>query len=109
MDQTRGADFTRRGTASRVGVHTPVPGLRKTDVDISTGFEWGKYPRFVSRSSLDTERRRDARFDVYTALTYHWNQRWATRALYRLINNDNRNDFFDRVRHVAGVEVLFTY
>ena len=109
LDQTRGANFTRRGTASRVGIHTPVPGLLKTDVDISTGFEWGKYPRFVSRSSLDTERRRDARFDVYTALTYHWNKHLATRALYRFINNDNRNDFFDRTRHIAGVEVLLAY
>ena len=109
LDQTRGANFTRRGTASRVGIHTPVPGLLKTDVDISTGFEWGAYPRFVSRSSLDTERRRDARFDVYTALTYHWNKHLATRALYRFINNDNRNDFFDRARHLAGVEVLVAY
>ena len=109
LDQTRGADFTRRGTASRAGLHAPVPGFLKTDVDISTGFEWGKYPRFVSRSSLDTERRRDARFDVYAALTYHWNTHWATRALYRFINNDNRNDFFDRTRHIAGVEVVFAY
>ncbi len=109
LDQTRGADFTRRGTASRVGIHTPMPGLLKTDFDVSTGLEWGKYPRFVSRSSLDTQRRRDERFDVYTALTYHWNKHLATRALYRFINNDNRNDFFDRTRHIAGVEVVFAY
>ena len=109
LDQTRGADFTRRGTASRMGFHAPVPGLLKTDVDVSTGFEWGTYPRFVSRSSLDTARRRDARFDVYAALTYHWNPHWATRVSYRFLNNDNRNDFFDRTRHVAGVEVLFAY
>ena len=109
LDQTRGADFTRRGAASRVGIHTPVPGVLKTDVDLSTGFEWGRYPRFVSRSSLDTERRRDARFDLYAALTYHWNAHLATRALYRFINNDNRNDFFDRARHLAGVEVIVAY
>ena len=109
LDQTRGSDFTRRGTASRMGIHTPVPGLRKTDLDISTGFEWGTYPRFVSRSPLDTARRRDGRFDVYTALTYHWNKHLATRALYRFINNDNRNDFFDRTRHLAGVEVILAY
>jgi hypothetical protein len=109
LQETRGANHIRRGTASRVGVHTPVPWVSKTDFDLSTGFQWGRYPKFDSVSTLDNERRRDARFDVYTAVTYHWNVHWATRALYRFINNDNRNDFFDRTRHIAGVEVLFAY
>ena len=109
LQETRGANHIRRGTASRVGIHTPVPWVSKTDFDFSTGFQWGRYPKFDSVSSLDNERRRDARFDVYTAVTYHWNKNLATRALYRFINNDNRNDFFDRTRHIAGVEALFAY
>ena len=109
LQETRGANHIRRGTASRVGIHTPVPWVAKTDLDLSTGFQWGRYPKFDSVSTLDNARRRDARFDVYTAVTYHWNKHWATRALYRFINNDNRNDFFDRTRHIAGVEVLFAY
>jgi hypothetical protein len=109
LQETRGANHIRRGMASRVGVHAPVPWMSKTDVDLSTGFQWGRYPKFDAVSTLDSERRRDARFDVYTAVTYHWNKHLATRALYRFINNDNRNDFFDRTRHIAGVEVLFAY
>ena len=109
LHETRGANFTRRGTASRIGLHTPVDCLPRTDWDVSTGFEWGRYPRFVSLSSLDTARRRDARFDVYTALTYHWTQNLSTRLDYRFIRNDNRNDFYDRTRHIAGVELVFSY
>ena len=109
LQETRGANHIRRGTASRVGIHTPVPWASKTDLDLSTGFQWGRYPKFDSVSTLDNERRRDARFDVYAAVTYHWNKHLATRALYRFINNDNRNDFFDRTRHITGVEVLFAY
>lgn len=109
LQETRGANYTRRGTASRIGIHGPVPRLSRTDLDVSMGFQWGKYPRFVAISSLDTERRRDARFDVYTALTYHWSEQVATRASYRFIDNENRNDLFERTRHIAGVEVLFSY
>ena len=109
LHQTRGANFTRRGTASRIGLHTPVDCLPRTDWDVSTGFEWGRYPRFVSLSSLDTARRRDARFDAYTALTYHWTRNLSTRLDYRFIRNDNRNDFYDRTRHIAGVELVFSY
>ena len=109
LQETRGNNHIRRGTASRVGIHTPVPWVSKTDFDLSTGFQWGRYPKFDAVSTLDSERRRDARFDVYTAVTYHWNKNLATRALYRFVNNDNRNDFFDRTRHIAGVEVLFAY
>ena len=107
LQETRGANFTRRGTISRIGIHTPL--LRQTTWDVSTGFEWGRYPRFVSRSSLDRARRRDIKFDVSTGLTYHWNTNLATRVSYQFIRSDNRNDFFDRTRHVAGVEMLFTY
>ncbi len=109
LHETRGANFTRRGTASRIGVHTVVDGLPKTEWDLSTGFGWGRYPRFVSLSSSDTARRRDARFDVYTALTYRWTPHLASRLEYQFINNDNRNDFFDRSRHIAGIELLFSY
>ena len=107
--ETRGANFTRRGTASRIGFFTTVDCLPKTEWEISTGFEWGRYPRFTSRSSLETTRRRDARFDVYTAFTHHWTKSLASRVMYQFIQNDNRNDVFDRTRHIAGVEMLFSY
>jgi len=109
LQETRGANFTRRGTASRIGIFTVVDFLPKTEWELSTGFDWGRYPRFVSLSLLDSTRRRDARFDVYTAATHHWTKSLATRVLYQFIQNDNRSDFFDRTRHVAGVEVLISY
>ena len=109
LQETRGANFTRRGTASRIGFFTTVDCLPKTEWEVSTGLDWGRYPRFVSLSSLDTTRRRDARFDVYTALTHHWTKSLATRLMYQFIQNDNRNDFFDRTRHIAGVEMLISY
>ena len=109
MQDTRGANFTRGGTASRIGFFTAVDCLPKTNWEVSTGFEWGRYPRFTSLSSLDTTRRRDARFDVYTALIHHWNSHLATRVMYQFIQNDNRNDFFDRTRHLAGAEMLLSF
>ena len=109
LQQARGANFTRRGEATRIGLLTDVGFLPKTGWEISTGLDWGRYPRFVSVSSLDTTRRRDARFDVYTALTHHWTKSLATRVMYQFIQNDNRNDFFDRTRHIAGVEMLISY
>ena len=109
LQETRGANFTRRGMTSRIGLFTAVDCLPKTDWRVSTGFEWGRYPRFTSLSSLETTRRRDARFDVYTAVTHHWTRSLATRVLYQFIQNDNRNDVFDRTRHIAGVEMLMAY
>ena len=109
LRETRGANFTRRGAASRIGFFTTVDCLPKTAWEISAGFDWGRYPRFSSRSTLETARRRDARFDVYTALTHHWTKTLGTRLTYHFIQNDNRNDFFDRTRHVAGVEMLVSF
>jgi len=109
VQDTRGANFTRWGMASRIGVFSVVDCLPKMDWQASTGLDWGRYPRFTSLSSLDTTRRRDARFDVYTAVTYHWTKVVATRLMYQFIQNDNRNDFFDRTRHIAGVELLVSY
>ena len=109
LQEARGANVTRRGEASRIGFFTAVDCLPKTDWEVSTGFAWGRYPRFVSASSLETTRRRDARFDVYTALTHHWTKSLATRVTYQFIQNDNRDDFFDRTRHIAGAELLISY
>ena len=109
LHDTRGANFTRRGTTSRIGVHTTLDGVPRTDWEASAGLERGVYPRFVSLSALDTTRRRDLRYDVYTALTYHWTPHLATRLDYRFIRNDNRNDFYDRTRHIAGMEMVFSY
>lgn len=110
LQAARGSNFDRDGWLSRIGVRTPAPLLpKRTDLDLSLGFDLGTYPKFVSRSSLDPTRRRDARLDVYTALTHHWNPALATRLSYRFINGDNRNDFYDRERHLVTAEVIFAH
>jgi tetratricopeptide (TPR) repeat protein len=108
LDDTRGANFTRHGTSTRAGLRTPVPFLPKTDFDTSAGFRWGSYPRFTSLSSLDRSRRFDNNWDYYVALTHRITPRVSTRAFYRLINANNRNDFFQYDRHLAGLQLLFT-
>jgi len=108
LNQTRGDNFERRGVLSRVGLHTAVYFLKKMDWDLSGGFDYGDYPEFSSLSSLNLEGRRDARWDIYSALTYHWTPKLATRGFYRFIKANNRNNFFDRDRHLAGGEVIFS-
>ena len=105
--QTRGANFTRRGTTSRIGVHTPLPVLARAELDVSGGFRFGHYPRFTSLSALDPDRREDTVWDLLTALTYSWTPRLATRVSYRFINANNRNDLFQYDRHLAGIQLLF--
>ena len=107
LNESRGENFDRRGVLSRVGIHTPVDFLKKMDWDLSGGFDYGDYHDFTSFSSLNTEERDDARWDIYTALTYHWTRKFATRTFYRFIKANNRNNFFDRDRHLAGGEVIF--
>ena len=106
--QTRGANFTRRGASTRVGVHTPIPLVAQTDLDVSSRLLFGRYPRFTSLSSLAPERRRDTIWDLLVSLTHYWTPRLATRLLYRFINADNRNDVFQYDRHIGGVQLLFT-
>ena len=106
--QTRGANFTRRGTSTRVGVHTPVPVVQHTDLDVSGGLLFGAYPRFTSLSSADPERRRDTTWDLLVSLTHDWTPRLATRVWYRFVSADNRNDLFQYDRHLGGVQLLFT-
>jgi len=65
FDQTRGEDFNRQGGQVLLGFHTPVEFLRKTDLDMSTGFDWQTYPDFSSSSPLDSRDRRDTGLDVY--------------------------------------------
>ena len=108
LAETRGDNFDRRGYLARVGVHTPLDRTNKVDFDASVGFDRGTYPEFSSLSSLEPANRRDTRLDVYSALTYHWKPNLATRGFYRFIRSDNRNDFFDRQRHIAGVEMVFS-
>ena len=105
---TRGDNYRRTGSLTRLGVHAPVKGLGPTDVDASIGFDWGAYPDFSSFSLLEPEERRDARMDTYVSMTYHWKPNVATRAFYRFIHAENQNDFFDRQRHIAGVEMVFS-
>ena len=108
FNQTRGSNFIRRGALTRLGFHTPLEVFRDTDLDVSTGFDWGFYPKFSSLSSRDPIRRRDERLDIYTALTHYWRPNFATRLFYRFIKSDNRNNYFDRTRHIAGIEVVFS-
>jgi len=106
--ETRGDNFDRIGSLSRLGFHGPLGFVKRTDYDASAGFDYGTYPEFSSLSTLDLAERRDLRLDAYGALTYHWRSDLATRGFYRFINSDNENDFFDRNRHIAGMEVIFS-
>jgi len=106
--ETRGDNFDRLGSLSRLGVHGPLGFVTRTDYDASAGFDYGTYPEFSSLSTLDLAERRDLRLDLYGALTYHFKPDLATRGFYRFINSDNKNDFFDRSRHITGVEVIFS-
>ena len=92
-----------------MGIHTPFGFLKKTDFDVSSGFDWGTYPDFVSLSTLDTTERHDKRWDVYTGVTHHWKSNLATRIFYRFINSQNDNDIYDRTRHIAGMEAVFSF
>jgi len=105
---TRGENFNREGSLTRLGLHGPLGFLGPTTFDVSTGFDYGTYPDFASLSTLDLNERRDLRMDVYTDLTYHWKPNLATRMFYRYINSNNDNGFYDRNRHIAGVEVVFS-
>ena len=109
FNQARGENFNRNGALTRVGVHTPFYFCKKTDLDVSSGFDWGTYPDFVSLSTLDTTERHDKRWDVYAGLTHHWKPRLATRVFYRFINSENDNDLYDRSRHITGVEAIFSF
>ncbi len=108
FNQPRGDNFIRRGVLGRIGVHTPIKFLRKTDFDISVGYDWGEYPEFSSLSSLDTESRLDKRLDNYVAVTHHFKPNLAWRTFYRFIKSDNNNDFYKRDRHIAGMEMIFS-
>lgn len=108
LDNTRGANFTRRGTTTRIGLHVPVPYVQKTDLDTSAGFRWGEYPRFVSLSALDPATRVDNNWDYYVAVTHRISPRFSTRVFYRYINANNRNDFYQYDRQIGGVQLLFT-
>ena len=108
LNETRGDNFDRRGLLSRAGIHTPVDFFKKTDLDVSGGFNFGAYHDFSSLSTLDLEQRRDKGWDIYSGLTYHWRPWFAIRAFYRFIKSVNRNNFFDRDRHMAGGEIVFS-
>ena len=105
---TRGNNFNRTGSLTRLGVHGPLDFLGPMTFDVSTGFDYGAYPDFSSLSTLDLNERRDLRFDVYAGLTYHWKPDLATRMFYRYIHSNNDNGFFERDRHLTGVEVVFS-
>lgn len=103
--RTRGGNFERRGTTTRLGLHTPIFG--KWQADLAAGFRWNRYPRFSSLSSLDLVRRRDADWDIYFGITHPLTPRVSSRLFYRFVNADNRNDFYEYDRHIGGVQLLF--
>lgn len=102
----RGGNYDRRGTITRLGVHTPL--VWRTDGDLSGGFQWNVYPHFTSLTSLDPQRRRDTLWDVAVASTHHVRPNLDLRLQYRWINALNRNDVFQYDRHLAGIHLLFT-
>jgi tetratricopeptide (TPR) repeat protein len=107
--QTRGDNSIRQGALARLGFHAPLKFLKKTALDISTGYDWGTYPEFISASVLEPEDRVDSRFDVYTGVTHQWKPNAAMRIFHRFINSQNENDYFDRTRHIAGLEMIFSF
>ncbi len=109
LNETQGDNFVRQGELTRVGFHLPLECLRHTDLDVSTGFSLGTYPDFNSLSSLDLRDRLDRSLDAYAALTYRWKPNLATRVFYRLIRFYNDNELFSRTRHLAGLEVVFSF
>ena len=108
-NQARGDNFNRQGALVRAGIHTPLYFCKKTDLDVSSGFDWGTYLDFVSLSTLDLTERQDKRWDVYAGVTHHWKPNLATRIFYRFINSQNDNDLYDRTRHIAGMEAVFSF
>ena len=105
---TRGDNFDREGSLTRLGIHGPLDHWGPMTFDASAGFDYGAYSDFSSLSTLDLNERRDLRFDIYTGLTYRWKPNLATRIFYRYIHSDNDNGFFERDRHIIGVEVVFS-
>ena len=109
LNQTRGENSVREGALARVGFHAPVKCFKKTDLDVSVGYDWGTYPDFTSLSSLDLRDRLDRRLDTYASVTHKWKRNVATRVFYRSINSENNNDFWDRTRQMAGMEMIFSF
>jgi tetratricopeptide (TPR) repeat protein len=109
LAQTRGDNFIRRGTSTRLGLHVPVPFTSKLDLDTSAGFNWGEYPDFQSLDpDLEPNQRLDNNWDLYTALTYRIRPRTSLRLFYRYVNANNENDFYQYDRHIGGLQLLFT-
>ena len=86
----------------------PAVVFKKLDLDVSAGFNLGAYHDFSSLSTLNLEQRQDQGWDIYSGLTYHWRPWFAIRTFYRFIKSVNRNNFFERDRHMAGGEVIFS-
>ncbi|MBI3333299.1 MAG: tetratricopeptide repeat protein [Candidatus Omnitrophica bacterium] len=54
---TRGDNFDREGSLTRIGLHAPLRCLGPVDPDLSVGFDYGVYPEFSSLSTLDQSER----------------------------------------------------
>lgn len=100
-----GDNYDNWGTTSRLGFNTPL--VKRLDWETSSGLQLGFYPNFSSVSSLDTSRRRDNEWDIYTALTYHLTSRLGVRAFYRYIRAANQNNLFDYDRHIGGMQLIY--
>ncbi|MBI5024144.1 MAG: hypothetical protein HZC18_03990, partial [Candidatus Omnitrophica bacterium] len=109
FNQTRGENFNREGALATVGFHAPFLFIHKTDLDMSSSYNWGVYPDFTSLSVLDPSERRDKGWDAYVGVTHHWKPNLATRIFYRFISSDNSNSLLDSSRHLAGLEAIFSF
>lgn len=105
---TRGSNFDSVGYTTRVGYHSPVPKLDKVSFDLSSGLEQHFYPGFTSTSSLDTSRRRDLSWDIYTSLTYALTKSFALRAFYRYVNGENQNNLYNYERQIGGFQIIYS-
>lgn len=106
----RGDNFDKTEHSVQVGLHTPLPVMNKTTLDVFGEFSAGYYRHFSAQlSRLEHDNRLDHNWTLVVSLTHPLSAHWAIRTSYRYINANNKNDLFQYDRHVGGVELRFRY
>lgn len=103
----QGSNFDSWGSTSRAGFFTPL--TEKFDLETSLGLRLGFYPFFSSTSVIDQSRRRDAEWDLYTAVTYHLTRDLGFRIFYRYIGSNNQNNLFSYERQIGGAQAIYEF